>query len=244
MTMARQLYEYYRTKIDDKCGFIRVAFMEEDPDAGLRVLRAATGDPTQRRFGAQVLGVNYGFFADLYLRAAQLVEASFRFTHCEFAFDLSIEGKRTAGADKLLAAFVSRRDNVGLRWRSFDHRYAWFQLRATPKQLDAMLKFACLTHGQPFSDKLMGRSVVMPGSEAQQGWYCTKHVATALRVLDCEMFHLTPTNTLTVDELHAMVDAADHGPAAHQISRPAAVLKHVFDPRAVDAVLSKAIEAV
>jgi len=235
-----EMYNYFKQYVDLGAGFIYVTFMEEDPQVGALVRAGRTGrehlnDDIAIQIGGSATK-NVGFLKEIMSVVVRTFTGHFQFVHTEIAFKLSETGKKTHGADKLLAVYVNTNENVGMRWRGFNASYKWFYLKANPAQLDSMLKFACATNGEPFSEKLRNNSVTFPGKEEQHGWYCSKHVATALRCLDCEMFHLNRTNTLTVDELYHMVDACGLN-APHLAQKAPVLLETIFSKESVDAVI-------
>jgi|CXWL01.1.fsa_nt_gi hypothetical protein len=236
-----QLFARYAPNVDMRSGFVYVAFMETDPDSAARVRDGLTGreylnDEVARGIGGAA-AARFGFVQHLLAKAVQSFTAYFKFTHCEVAFPLSERGKHEHGPDKLLAVFVNEVENVSMRWRHFDQRYRWFSLRATDQQIESMLKFACVTHGEPFSASLRNSVATTPGSEHVVGWYCSKHVASMLRALDCEMFHLERTNTITVDELFHMVECSEHLAARHDVTLPPVQLEQRWGREAVAEVL-------
>lgn len=238
-----QLFAQYAPRVNLKSGFVYVAFMETDPDAAARVRDGLTGfehlnDEVALGIGGRAAS-QFGIVHYLLSKAVQSFTAYFKYTHCEVAFPLSEHGKHEQGPDKLLAVYVNGVDNVSMRWRHFDARYRWFSLRATERQIESMLKFACLTRGEPFSAPLRNSVATTPGRERQLGWYCSKHVASLLRALDCEMFHLERTNTITVDELYHMVECSDHLVPQHNVSMPPVLLEQVWGQEAVADVLYK-----
>jgi len=206
-----ECFNYYRKYVNFDAGYIYVAFMKEDPDGVAPRYEERLG--AGYKDGELARGL-CGCLGSMFTRDVQIFCASFLYIHCEVVFLPNEAAKREFGADKMLAVLVNERDNVAMRWRHFDDRYKWIKLRATPKQIDIMLKFACTTNGEAFSGSQRNSVPLRPGVEQPTGWYCAKHVASMLRVLDCEMFHFTRTNTLTVDELHAMVENCNHFPSA------------------------------
>ena len=235
-----ELYAHFKRLLDLDCGYVFVAFMREDHDGGAprvedRLSEAYRDDDVARGVG--------GCFGALFQRDVQIFCAHFVYIHCEIAFEPNALGRKQHGADKMLAVLVNAKDNVAMRWRHYDNRYEWLQLRATRKQLEAMLKFACSTRGERFSAAQRDAAVVRPGVEQATGWYCTKHVATLLRSLDCEMFHFNRTNSLTCDELHTLVKFCNHSPSAHLKKQPPIVMEKIFGRDNVGEVLYATTEA-
>lgn len=220
-----ELFNYYKPSIDFNCGYVYVAFMREDPDNAPPRFEDRLGEFYRDDHVAR--GV-FGCFGKMLQRDVQIFCANFVYIHCELAFASSEAGKRAHGADRLLAVLVNSYQNVSMRWRHFDARYEWIQLRATPRQIEMMLKFACTTRGEQFSEAQRNAVILRPGVEQPTGWYCTKHVASMLRVLDCEMFHVTRVNTVTVDELHVMVYYCDHTSKEWQRVRTPIELERIY----------------
>lgn len=232
----QEIYHYYESKVDFNAGFVYVTFMEEDPEYSARILNETTGNEHLNAELADGVGgsaAKVGIFKDILTQVVKTFTAYFKYVHCEVAFELSEDGKREFGPDKLLASFVNTNENVSLKLRKFNHKYRWFNLRATPSELCSMLKLACVTVGQRFSASLRNNSVTFPGDENQYGWYCSKHVCTMLRSLNCEMFHLNRTNTVTVDELYHMVECCGHFVDAHMHKLPPIVTENMFGEEAV-----------
>lgn len=234
------MYHFYEPNVDLNCGYIYVTFMEEDVNYGAQVRDGTTGNEhlnEELAVGVGGAATNVGLFKDVLTKVVQTFTAHFQFVHCEVAFELSESGKQAFGPDKLLASYVNTGENVGLKLRHFNDKYRWFYLRATPEQISSMLKLACLTVGQKFSAELRNNAVTMPGNENNYGWYCSKHVATLLRTLDCEMFHLNRTNTITVDELYHMVENCNHFAAQHLRRLPPVVKESMFGAESVREII-------
>lgn len=232
-----ELYNKYKRIINLNCGYVHVTFMQEDPATGALVRDGLTGREYLNDEAARDLGgsaTKFGFLQKLLSQSVRSFTSNFSFTHVELAFPLSEVGARENGEDKLLAVFVSRSDNVGIRLRRFDERYKWFAVSTTSQQMCSMLKFACLTYGEKFSLKMLHNTVTSPGKENQPGWYCSKHVATMLRSLDCAMFHMNRTNTITVDELYHMVECCGHIAPASHVRKPVVVLEKIYGKQQVE----------
>ena len=246
MTQRKQtpleMYHYYKQFVDLDAGFIYVTFMKQDAAEARLVREGRTGrEHLNDEIALEIGGgatEKFGFFKDIMSVVVRTFTGHFAYVHTEVAFKLSENGKKEHGADKLLAVYVNTDENVGMRWRGFNPAYKWFYLKANHQQLDSMLKFACATCDEPFSKRLRDNAVTYPGQEEQHGWYCSKHVATMLQCLDCEMFHLNRTNTVTVDELHHMVEACGRN-APHLAPKPPILLEQLFSKESVQEVVYK-----
>lgn len=234
------LYEQMLPKINTNAGYVCVVFLDSDERQREAVRTGQTGREAENGvLAANVTGA-LGVFSELRAlteTAAKSFMGCWRYLHAEVVFELSDRGKREEGANNMLAVYVNGAENVNMRWRHFDARYRWRKLRATPHQLESMLKFACLTRGERFSRALTDNTVTSPGAETQPGWTCAKHVATMLRSLDCASFHMNTTNTLTIDELHALIDGCTHNLGENYGSRPPVVLETLFGTAAVEAAV-------
>jgi hypothetical protein len=220
-----ELYRIHAAEIDMNAGFVYVTFMREDArKAPVRFEDRLTVAYRDREVERGV----FGCFGDMLREDLQLYVANFGYTHCEVVFVPSDTGKARHGADVLLAVYVNTGENVAMRWRHFDDRYEWTQLRANATEIDAMLQFACLTYGERFSAEQRNAAVLHPGAERRDGWYCTKHAMSILRALDCPAFHLNRTNTLNVDEFHALVSCCGHTPPPHLLTQPPVVKEAIF----------------
>lgn len=241
MSTLAELYSNLVNQIDLNAGFVYVSFMKQDEEDAVRVRDGRTG----REYMNDDIAVDIGGSASYMLspvksfisNVVRNFTAHMKFIHCEVGFEPSAAGKKKNGSDKLLAVFVNSNENVEIRWRKFNQKYVWFNVRANNEQIQSMLMFACVTRGEPYSSALRNSTATMPGSENQPGWYCSKHVATMLRSLPCEMFHLNRTNTITVDELHIMIDACDHKIPTQNAKTPPIVYETMYGAEAVRNVL-------
>lgn len=242
MSTPKDLYGEFVGQIDLNAGFVYVAFMKETAEYGALIRDGLTGrEHVNDEIAGDVVGGGLAskipFFGQLMSKVVQSFTAHLQFIHCEVVFQPSETGKQRNGHDKLLAVFVNSNENVDMKWRKFNQKYIWYCLRANSEDLKNMLRFACKTRGEPYSAELRNKTATYPGSENKAGWYCSKHVATMLRALPCEMFHLNRTNTITVDELYHMVDQCDHKVLAGFSKTPPIVYENMYGKDAVNEIL-------
>lgn len=247
MSSPSETYGEFVSQIDLKAGFVYVAFMQESPEYGALVRDGLTGrEHVNDEIAADAIGGGSnggGFLSKISFarhamaKVVQSFTAHLRFMHCEVVFQPSETGKKRHGPDKLLAVFVNSNENVDMKWRKFNQKYVWFNLRATSDDIINMLKFACKTRGEPYSAELRNKTATFPGNENRPGWYCSKHVATMLRALPCEMFHLNRTNTITVDELYHMIDQCGHKVSPEFCKNPPIVYENMYGREAVNEIL-------
>lgn len=153
--------------------------------------------------------------SNLLLSAIQEISSRFRYVHCEAAFYPSEKGKAAFGKDSMVCLVVQKKAPVHLVGRKFSSSYTnydWINIAADSDQLIAIVAHCHELQGQRFSDGAMAKCMSTPGPDLREKWYCSYLCATLLEFLDVPEAHLNRLNTLTIDDLHAIVSNPDYRP--------------------------------
>lgn len=150
------------------------------------------------------------------------VTKSFRYVHCEIVFFLTAAGKARFdrnGNEHVIAVAVQQRAPVHIYARTFGQRnYKWLSVAASSDELRAIVCHFAHLQGQSFENDAMARCLTAPGHDEQRSrWYCSMLCASALEFLPQPAVHFNRINTLTVDDLAALVERAEYRPKGDRL---------------------------
>lgn len=156
---------------------------------------------------------------------ADNVLRSFKYTHCEPAFYLSKKGKSIFGEDRLLCVRCEKKTPVQIYARRFHGEYTWVNVCANINEIRGVIMYCCSIQGARFNDDAMYRCMTSPGPDVRKTFYCSYLCASLLEFLDNPVGHLNRPNTLTIDDLHLLLNTYK---PEHDIHAPESFLDHVY----------------
>lgn len=222
--MGRSRGDYFELKelfdyIDLARGFFAIGFMRRTEDwdqSGILDLSERIRKPG---------GIISYLPGDVVAGVAHDVMSKFQYYHCEPAFYLSERGKEVFGADKLLCVRSEKKTPVQIYARTFHGEYTWVNIAADINELRGVVAYCCNIQGAMFNEDAMGLCLTSPGPDTRKSFYCSYLCASLLELLDHPVGHLNRPNTLSIDDLYALVQSCK---PEMDIHRPDSFWNHLY----------------